>query len=88
MTYKIGERLTTDNTELVRRAKIGTITPKTIWVHEDDMPLEVDKHFRYLTSEPTEFGFYPEYGKVYEIRDTTYFVNVDGMPWEVEALDY
>lgn len=85
------ERLTNDNTELVRGAKIGTRASTAILVHEDDMPLEEGKTVRYLERiESTDHGFYPEYGTVREIRSrngtTTYFIDVDGHPWEVEAL--
>lgn len=90
MGLYFSERLHTDNTELVRRAKIGTYTPCIIWVHEDDIPLEKDKHFRYLETEPTDHGFYPDYGVVDEIREnnweTIYFVS-GGSPTEVEELE-
>lgn len=85
------ERLTNDNTELVRGAKIGTHASTAILVHEDDLPLEEGKTIRYLDKmESTPHGFYPEYGTVREIRErggiSTYFIDLDGQPWEVEAL--
>lgn len=86
------ERLNTENTVEVHNAKIGTYTPKLIWVHEDDMPLEEGNHFRYIENEPTETGFYPEYGKIYHINEMLgdiqiYFVSVDGSPTKVQELE-
>lgn len=91
MKNHYSERLTDENTELVRGAKIGTHASTVILVHEDDLPLEEGKTIRYLDrKETTEHGFYPEYGTVEEIRDrggiSTFFIGVDGQPWDVEAL--
>lgn len=90
MTLHFSERLHKDNTESVRRAKIGTHTPTVIWVHEDDVPLEEGKHFRYLERKPTYHGFYPDYGVVEETRENDleviYFVT-DGSPTEVDELE-
>lgn len=83
-------RLNKRNTGVVRGVKIGTCSPVVIWVHQNDLPLEEGKHFRYIDREPTSHGFYPEYGLVYEVRGRgsipVYFVT-EGMQSKVEALD-
>lgn len=88
-----GERLTTKNT-VELSAKVGTRASRTIYVHEDDMPLSEGDHFRYLngfkTQEPTPYGFWPELGIVKDIRDRLgvdfYIVSRDGRPSEVDAI--
>jgi len=87
------ERLTTHNTKSIR-AKVGTHPSQKIFVHENDLPLSEGDHFRYLnglhTQEPTDHGFYPEYGKVTEIKSDgvtkTYFVSLDGSGSNVKSL--
>ena len=94
MSVHFSERLTTENTEVIT-GKVGTHATRRLYVHEDDFPLHEGTHFRYLggfhTQEPTEHGFYPEYGKITEIHENGavkyYHVSVDGSPRNVEAVN-
>lgn len=94
MSLHFSERLTTENTVEVH-AKVGTRASRIIYVHTEDLPLEKGKHIRYLngfhTQEPTEHGFYPEYGVIDDVRSIQgkefYLVSLDGSPRKVEALD-
>lgn len=67
-------KLTTENSEQHWRFKIGTTTPKVVWVHEDDFPLESGKHVRY-TERDLEEDVHDDYhaeadiGYIKEIRD-------------------
>ena len=87
------ERLTTGNTVEVT-GKVGTHGTRVLYVHEDDMPLCEGDHFRYLngfnTQEPTEHGFYPEYGVVVSVESVLgeeyYHVSVDGWGGDVEGI--
>jgi hypothetical protein len=53
-------------------AKIGTYTPKQIWIHKDDIPVEEGDRFRFVKTNPEEkhedWGSERTAGVVDEIR--------------------
>ena len=64
------------------KAKIGTYTPKLIWVHENDTPLEEGDRFRFVKTNPAdkhdEWGSDQKAGIVDEVRneriESIYFI--------------
>lgn len=55
------------------RAKIGTYTPKLIWINREDLPVEEGDAIRFVTENPAdqhpEWGSERTAGRVNEIRD-------------------
>ncbi|WP_135666638.1 hypothetical protein [Halorhabdus rudnickae] len=54
------------------QAKIGTHTPTSIWIHEDDLPFDEGDAIRFVTTDPAErhpeWGSEQTAGRINEIR--------------------